>query len=79
MRISMSDSMVANRESREDCSSVHSSSSTSEGGGQFLTEEDFASAVAHAAQMSGLTVVGTTVSDPNQKSGTAKVPNSLGI
>jgi len=50
-----------------DCSSVHSSSA-SDGDGTFCTEEDFVSAVARAAEMSGLTVVGTTVCDPNQKS-----------
>lgn len=47
-----------------DCSSEHSSSS---GEGMFLTQADFASAVAHAAELSGLTVVGTTVCDPNLK------------
>ena len=30
----------------------------------FLADADFASAVARAAELSGLTVVGTTVSDP---------------
>ena len=49
-----------------DCSSVHSSSASS-GEGSFLTEADFASAVARAAEMSGLTVVGTTVCDLNNK------------
>lgn len=49
-----------------DCSSVHSSSGSS-GEGSFLTEADFASAVAKAAEMSGLTVVGTTVCDLNNK------------
>lgn len=63
------DSMVANWESTEDCSSLHSSSYSSEDGEQFLNEEDFASAVAKAAVMSGLTVVGTTVSDPSPKPG----------
>ena len=64
--------MLANWESMEDCSSVHSSSDNlSEGsGGQFLNEEDFASAVAQAAELSGLTVDGTTVSAPSQKQGT---------
>ena len=65
--------MVANWESMEDCSSLHSSCSSNESvddvEGQFLNEEDFASAVAHAAVMSGLTVVGTTVSDPSPKPG----------
>ncbi|XP_052804890.1 roundabout homolog 2-like isoform X3 [Mya arenaria] len=50
-----------------DCSSVHSSTGSS-GDATFCTEEDFVSAVARAAEMSGLTVVGTTVCDPNQKS-----------
>ncbi|XP_053372877.1 roundabout homolog 1-like [Mercenaria mercenaria] len=50
-----------------DCSSVQSSTCSS-GDGTFLTEEDFASAVARAAEMSGLTVIGTTVCDPNNKS-----------
>lgn len=50
-----------------DCSSVHSSSGSS-GDGTFLTEADFASAVAHAAELSGLTVVGSTVCDPQHKS-----------
>lgn len=50
-----------------DCSSVQSSTCSS-GDGTFLTEEDFASAVARAAEMSGLTVVGTTVCDPSNKS-----------
>jgi hypothetical protein len=61
--------MVANWESQEDCSELHSSSSnvSEEGDNQFLNEEDFASAVARAAELSGLTVVGTTVSDPNPK------------
>ena len=49
-----------------DCSSLHSSSDSS-GDGTFHTEADFASAVAHAAELSGLTVVGTTVCDPNIK------------
>jgi len=31
----------------------------------FLAEADFASAVARAAQLSGLTVVGSTVTNPN--------------
>lgn len=47
-----------------DGSSVRSSSS---GDGTFLSEADFASAVAKAAEMSGLTVVGTTVCDLNNK------------
>ncbi|KAH3730903.1 hypothetical protein DPMN_056902 [Dreissena polymorpha] len=52
-----------------DCSSVNSSTGGSgSGDSTFLTEEDFASAVARAAELSGLTVVGTTVSDPDQKS-----------
>ena len=68
--LKLSDSMVANWESTEDCSSLHSSPSSSEDGEeQFLTEQDFASAVAKAAVMSGLTVVGTTVSDPSPKPG----------
>ncbi|KAL4228715.1 Leucine rich repeat C-terminal domain [Mactra antiquata] len=74
-RINERDSMVANWESQEDCSDVHSStSSPSDEGGdnQFLNEEDFASAVARAAELSGLTVVGTTVSDPSQKQGKNK-------
>ena len=32
--------------------------------GSFPTDADFASAVARAAELSGLTVVGTTVTDP---------------
>ena len=49
-----------------DSSSVHSSGASS-GDGAFLNEEDFASAVAKAAEISGLTVVGTTVCDLNNK------------
>ena len=48
----------------DDCSSVHSSGATSSDG-SFLAEADFASAVAKAAELSGLTVVGSTVTDPN--------------
>ncbi|XP_069115422.1 roundabout homolog 2-like isoform X5 [Argopecten irradians] len=50
-------------QSNTDCSSVRSSAASSSDG-SFLTEADFASAVAKAAEMSGLTVVGTTVCDP---------------
>ncbi|XP_064595276.1 roundabout homolog 1-like isoform X2 [Liolophura sinensis] len=48
--------------SNTSCSSVRSSACSSDG--SFLTEADFASAVAKAAELSGLTVVGSTVSDP---------------
>lgn len=51
-------------QSNTDCSSARSSAASSSDG-SFLTEADFASAVAKAAELSGLTVVGTTVSDPN--------------
>ena len=40
-------------------------SSMSSSDGSFLAEADFASAVAKAAELSGLTVVGSTVTDPN--------------
>ena len=40
-------------------------SSISSSDGSFFAEADFASAVAKAAELSGLTVVGSTVSDPN--------------
>jgi hypothetical protein len=40
-------------------------SSMSSSDGSFFAEADFASAVAKAAELSGLTVVGSTVSDPN--------------
>ncbi|WAR04265.1 ROBO1-like protein [Mya arenaria] len=67
---SQRDSLVAHWESVGEGSDVHSSSeaegSGEDGeGGNILTEEDFASAVARAAQLSGLTVVGSTVTDPN--------------
>ena len=45
------------------CSSNRSRSSSSDG--SFFAEADFASAVAMAAELSGLTVVGSTVMDPN--------------
>lgn len=51
-------------QSNTDCSSARSSAASSSDG-SFLTEADFASAVAKAAELSGLTVVGTTVSDLN--------------
>ena len=41
------------------------SSALSSSDGSFLAEADFASAVAKAAELSGLTVVGSTISDPN--------------
>jgi hypothetical protein len=41
------------------------SSGVSSSDESFLAEADFASAVAKAAEQSGLTVVGTTVTDPN--------------
>jgi len=44
-------------------SSMRSSVASSEG--SFQAEVDFASAVAKAAQLSGLTVVGSTVTDPS--------------
>lgn len=50
-------------QSNTDCSS-HRSSAASDSDASFLTEADFASAVAKAAELSGLTVVGTTVCDP---------------
>ncbi|XP_056010130.1 roundabout homolog 1-like isoform X11 [Ostrea edulis] len=49
-----------NTEDSSEHSSCHSDSDES-----FLNEADFASTVAKAAEMSGLTVVGSTVSDPN--------------
>lgn len=49
--------------SNTSCSSIRSSAASSSDG-SFLTEADFASAVAKAAELSGLTVVGTTVCDP---------------
>ena len=67
------DSLVANWESMDDCSGEHSSSNEDDDAdadsadadedSQFLNEEDFASAVARAAQESGLTVVGSTISE----------------
>ncbi|WAR04203.1 ROBO2-like protein [Mya arenaria] len=62
-----SESFTGATDQNTDCSSVHSSTGSS-GDATFCTEEDFVSAVARAAEMSGLTVVGTTVCDPNQKS-----------
>lgn len=49
-----------NTEDSSEHSSCHSDSDEA-----FLNEADFASTVAKAAEMSGLTVVGSTVSDPN--------------
>ncbi|XP_062583892.1 roundabout homolog 1-like [Saccostrea cucullata] len=49
-----------NTEDSSDHSSCHSDSDEA-----FLNEADFAETVAKAAEMSGLTVVGSTVSDPN--------------
>jgi len=46
------------------CSSVRSSGASSSDA-SFLAEADFASAVAKAAELSGLTVIGSTVHDPN--------------
>jgi len=67
------DSLVAHWESvGEEGSEAHSSSDVDDNADtHILTEEDFASAVARAAQMSGLTVVGSRVTDPNhnQKQG----------
>lgn len=49
-----------------DNQSDNSSSAVSSSDESFLAAEaDFASAVAKAAELSGLTVVGSTVSDPN--------------
>lgn len=60
-----------------DCSSAHSSAISSDG--SFLAEADFASAVAKAAQLSGLTVIGSTVIDPNsgreREKGTPGIPD----
>jgi hypothetical protein len=39
----------------------------------FLTDADFASAVARAAELSGMTVVGTTITDPKANNGEFKV------
>ncbi len=50
--------------SDSNCSSVHASGADSSDG-SFFAEADFASAVAKAAELSGLTVVGSTVIDPN--------------
>lgn len=47
-----------------DNNSSHSSVVTSSDESFLAAEADFASAVAKAAEMSGLTVVGSTVSDP---------------
>ena len=41
------------------------SSGGSSSDASFLAEADFASAVAKAAELSGLTVIGSTVHDPN--------------
>ena len=49
-----------NTEDSSEHSSCHSDSDEA-----FLNEADFASTVAKAAEMSGLTVVGSTVTDPN--------------
>lgn len=46
------------------CHSSARSSGASSSDGSFFTEADFASAVAKAAELSGLTVVGSTVTDP---------------
>ena len=50
--------------SNSSCSSDDRTSAASSSDGSFFTEADFASAVAKAAELSGLTVVGSTVSDP---------------
>lgn len=64
----LTDSMVANWESMDDCGDVHSSSNNeADDHSQFLNEEDFLKTVAMAAELHGLTVAGTTVSDPNPK------------
>ncbi|KAL3887349.1 hypothetical protein ACJMK2_027291, partial [Sinanodonta woodiana] len=60
------DSMVANWSITDQSNTEVSSDSSSEhsaDNGDFLNEEDFASAIAKAAEMSGLTVVGSTVCD----------------
>ena len=48
------------------CSS-NRSSALSSSDGSFFAEADFASAVAKAAELSGLTVIGSTVTDPNAR------------
>ena len=50
--------------SEESCEESESGNSSD---GSFLNEADFASAVAKAAELSGLTVEGTTISDPKVK------------
>ena len=51
-------------DNNSDNNSSHSSA-VSSSDESFFAEADFASAVAKAAEMSGLTVVGSTVCDPN--------------
>lgn len=54
----------AANDSDANCSSLRSSEGSEEEVASFLPDADFASAVAKAAQLSGLTVVGSTVTDP---------------
>ncbi|XP_064651159.1 roundabout homolog 2-like isoform X2 [Lineus longissimus] len=54
--------------SNSECTSARSSLASSSDG-SFLTEADFATAVAKAAELSGLTVVGSTVCDPSHQQG----------
>ncbi|XP_048254248.1 roundabout homolog 2-like isoform X2 [Haliotis rufescens] len=51
-------------QSNTSCSSLRSSAASSSEGSFLAAETDFATAVARAAELSGMTVVGTTVSDP---------------
>jgi len=48
-----------------DVSSEKASSDTSDPEAAFLADADFAVAVARAAELSGMTVVGSTIVDPN--------------
>ena len=49
----------------DDVSSEKASSDSSDAEAAFLADADFAVAVARAAELSGLTVIGSTVVDPN--------------
>jgi roundabout axon guidance receptor 4 len=62
--------------SNSECTSARSSLASSSDG-SFLTEADFATAVAKAAELSGLTVVGSTVCDPSHQQGKQGMENWL--
>jgi len=49
----------------DDVSSEKASSDSSDSEAAFLADADFAVAVARAAELSGLTVIGSTIVDPN--------------